>query len=75
MHYTTGEFRKEYTVTIGLEFGSKSVLLDKETSVTLQIWDTVSSLRYHEGRSGSLQVDHSIVLSERSCGFHRVRHK
>lgn len=44
LQYTTGEFRKEYTVTIGLEFGSKQLTLDPETNVTLQVWDTVPLL-------------------------------
>jgi GTPase SAR1 family protein len=35
LHYTTGEFKADYTVTIGLEFGSKPVEIDPETNVTL----------------------------------------
>lgn len=31
LNYTTGEFKSEYTVTIGLEFGSKTIQLDRDT--------------------------------------------
>ena len=41
LKYTANEFRKDYNVTIGVEFGSKFVQLDPDTRVKLQVWDTV----------------------------------
>ena len=41
LRYTQNQFRKDYNVTIGVEFCSKTVEIDSDTSVKLQIWDTV----------------------------------
>jgi len=40
LRYTQNEFRRDYNVTIGVEFASKLVEIDSETNVNLQIWDT-----------------------------------
>lgn len=40
--YTHKEFKPDYNVTIGVEFSSKTVQLDENTKVKLQIWDTVN---------------------------------
>lgn len=39
--FTANEFSEEYQVTVGVEFGSKTIDIDDSTKVKLQIWDTV----------------------------------
>ena len=41
--YTHSEFKQEYNVTIGVEFSSKIIPLDTNTTAKLQIWDTVDN--------------------------------
>jgi Ras-related protein Rab-2A len=38
--FTKDEFREGYTATLGVEFYSKEIKIDEETSVKMQIWDT-----------------------------------
>lgn len=38
--FTKDEFREGYTATLGVEFYSKEIRLDAESSVKMQIWDT-----------------------------------
>lgn len=38
--YTKDEFGSEYNVTIGVEFSSKTIDVDENTKIKLQIWDT-----------------------------------
>lgn len=38
--FTKDEFREGYTATLGVEFFSKEISLDAESSVKMQIWDT-----------------------------------
>ena len=38
--FTKDEFREGYTATLGVEFYSKEIRLDEESSVKMQIWDT-----------------------------------
>lgn len=40
LRYTTNEFASEYHVTVGAEFGSKTLTLEGGHKVRLQIWDT-----------------------------------
>eukprot|EP01017_Pseudomicrothorax_dubius_P048053 TRINITY_DN8689_c0_g1_i4.p1 TRINITY_DN8689_c0_g1~~TRINITY_DN8689_c0_g1_i4.p1 ORF type:complete len:145 (-),score=32.10 TRINITY_DN8689_c0_g1_i4:400-834(-) len=41
LHYFLNEkFAEEYNVTIGMEFGSKDLVLRNGTPATLQIWDS-----------------------------------
>ncbi|CAD8084579.1 unnamed protein product [Paramecium sonneborni] len=40
LRYTKDEFTSEYNVTIGVEFSSKTVEIDLNTKIKLQIWDT-----------------------------------
>ncbi|CAD8086283.1 unnamed protein product [Paramecium sonneborni] len=40
LRYTKDEFASEYNVTIGVEFSSKTVEIDANTKIKLQIWDT-----------------------------------
>jgi len=40
LKYTTNEFKRDYNVTIGVEFGSKYIQLDADTRIKLQVWDT-----------------------------------
>jgi len=39
-NYIKRDFKTDYTVTIGVEFGSKIIELDQDTKIKLQIWDT-----------------------------------
>jgi len=39
-NYIKRDFKTDYTVTIGVEFGSKTIELDQDTKIKLQIWDT-----------------------------------
>ena len=39
--FTQRTFKKDYNVTIGLEFGSRAVKINDTDFMTLQIWDTV----------------------------------
>ena len=38
--YLTNEFMDDYTVTLGVEYHSKSVKIDGNISIKLQFWDT-----------------------------------
>lgn len=42
IRYMKGEFSAHYNVTVGVEFASKSVSVDTNKEVKLQIWDTVT---------------------------------
>ena len=44
--YTKNEYKVDYNVTIGVEFSSKHIKIN-DTSVKLQIWDTVLSIHFH----------------------------
>ena len=39
LRYTHGEFREEYQLTIGVEFGSNNIIIDNKI-FRVQIWDT-----------------------------------
>lgn len=39
--YTHNEYKPDYMVTIGVEFSSKIMKIDPNTTIKLQIWDTV----------------------------------
>jgi small GTP-binding protein len=38
--FTRGEFKEGYNPTLGVEFYSKSIEVDSDTPIKLQIWDT-----------------------------------
>jgi Ras-related protein Rab-2A len=38
LRYTKDEFGAEYNVTIGVEFSSKTIDVDENTKIKLQIW-------------------------------------
>ena len=40
--YIKGEFTDQYNVTVGVEFTSKTIMIDEKLQVKLQIWDTVN---------------------------------
>jgi GTPase SAR1 family protein len=44
IRYIKGTFSNQYTVTVGVEFSSKKVVVDNGPEVRLQIWDTVHIL-------------------------------
>ena len=44
MRYTDDRFRSEHDATIGVEFGSKTIVVGENTTIKIQVWDTVNSL-------------------------------
>lgn len=67
--YTHNEFKSEYNVTIGVEFSSKIIPLDSNTTAKLQIWDTVilsepPFLMNLLGWTRKLPVNHKVLLQE-----------
>lgn len=38
--FTNNEYKEAYSTTLGVEFCSKTIMLDNNTSIRLQIWDT-----------------------------------
>lgn len=40
LQYLDSNYRKNHEVTIGVEFGAKTIELSNKTSIKLQIWDT-----------------------------------
>ena len=40
--YIKGEFSQQYNVTEGVEYSSKKITVNEQTTVRLQIWDTVN---------------------------------
>ena len=56
--YTKGEFTHRYVATIGADFTTKDVHIDKKR-ITLQIWDTAGSL--------------IILIAKRLFNFRRLR--
>ena len=51
--YIKGEFAEQYNVTVGVEFTSKTVMVNDKVRVKLQIWDTV--------RTGSFRPDRKLL--------------
>ena len=64
MQFLHEEFRPDCETTIGVEFASKTLLLD-QLPIKLQIWDTV--LLPNPGRPGGLPVHHEILLQGHHC--------
>lgn len=56
LRFTENRIRENYDVTIGVEFGSKSVEIEDKT-VKIQIWDTVHTFLNHT-------ASHSSSLSQ-----------
>ncbi len=61
LKFTDGKFKPQHDSTIGVEYGSK-VITCHDTSIRLQIWDTVSRTRSLLGRLRGLQVDNTDIL-------------
>ena len=40
LQFTDQRFKTSHDLTIGVEFGSRTVQIDKQNAVKLQIWDT-----------------------------------
>ena len=40
--FLNNKFSEEYEITVGVEFGAKTIEIDGGEKVKLQIWDTVS---------------------------------
>jgi len=62
LQFTENRCRDEHNMTIGVEFGSRSIIID-DKSIKLMIWDTAGQERFHSitqsyyrGASGALLV-------------------
>ena len=53
LQFTDGRFREKHDLTIGVEFGARTVHIENKM-IKLQIWDTVSLLT--PGRPGHFPV-------------------
>lgn len=40
LQFTDNRFKQAHDLTIGVEFGARTLVIDKNTSIKLQIWDT-----------------------------------
>ena len=56
--FLNNTFSDEYEITVGVEFGAKTIELDNNEKIKLQIWDTVDSL----GWTRKFQINHSCIL-------------
>lgn len=48
--YIKGEFSEQYNVTVGVEYASKVLHIDDNTTLRLQIWDTVLMFTMQAGQ-------------------------
>lgn len=83
--FTRNEFNLESKSTIGVEFATRSIVVDNKT-IKAQIWDTgewwavhrlsrLLSNKFSCSRSRAIQGHHFSVLSWRRRGSSRVRHR
>lgn len=40
LQFTDRRFKNQHDLTIGVEFGARTIALDSEINIKLQIWDT-----------------------------------
>jgi len=40
LQFTDNRFKQAHDLTIGVEFGARTLTIDKTTNIKLQIWDT-----------------------------------
>ena len=62
--FLNNTFSEEYEITVGVEFGAKTIELENHEKIKLQIWDTVCSL----GWTGKFQIDYQSLLPSSGCG-------
>ena len=60
--FTANEFSEEYQVTVGVEFGSKTIEIDDSTKVKLQIWDTAGQERFRTITGAYYKGAHAILI-------------
>lgn len=60
--YLTNEFMEDYTVTLGVEYHSKSVKIDGNISVKLQFWDTAGQEAFNSLVKAFYRNAHAVVL-------------
>jgi GTPase SAR1 family protein len=60
--YLTNEFMDDYTVTLGVEYHSKTVKIDGSISVKLQFWDTAGQEAFHSLVKAFYRNAHAVVL-------------
>ena len=84
LQFTDKRFQPVHDLTIGVEFGARMITIDGK-QIKLQIWDTgmknpiifetiISNLFIPFSRSGSIQINYSIILSGCSRGVTSVRY-
>jgi GTPase SAR1 family protein len=69
MRYTTNKFITDHHVTIGVEFGSKSLDLENEGPVKLQIWDTAGQEKFRSLVRSFYRGAHGIFLVYSVCEY------
>jgi GTPase SAR1 family protein len=62
MQFIDNQFRVDSDPTIGVEFGSKNISLDKKT-IKLQIWDTVKYRIMQAGQEAYKSITRSYYRS------------
>lgn len=60
--YLTNEFLDDYTVTLGVEYHSKSVKIDGNINIKLQFWDTAGQEAFHSLVKAFYRNAHAVVL-------------
>lgn len=60
--YLTNEFLDDYTVTLGVEYHSKSVKIDGNITIKLQFWDTAGQEAFHSLVKAFYRNAHAVVL-------------
>lgn len=61
LQFTEGRFKDDHTVTIGVEYGSKTLALN-DKKVKLQIWDTAGQEDYRSITRSFYRNAHGIIL-------------
>ena len=59
---TKGEHRSEHNVTIGVEFGNYSMIVNDEALIKLQIWDTAGQESFRSITRIFYKGSHAVVL-------------
>jgi GTPase SAR1 family protein len=60
--YLTNEFLDDYTVTLGVEYHSKSIKIDGNINIKLQFWDTAGQEAFHSLVKAFYRNAHAVVL-------------
>ena len=61
LQFTEGDFKEDHNVTIGVEYGAKSVKVDNKL-VKLQIWDTAGQESFRAITRSFYRNAHAVIL-------------